>query len=313
VLSAYQLEASRCQALGLVVLGKADARRRRFAPITFGQAAVSDPGSAPDPSGFSVEKWLSDSGYSYDPNDPFASLYPVIAARNRGSCPHPGDSKRHDWDKWAEACLRARGFCCGSQDTWCGAAQSCSGGTSASGAGTAEQIAGSAAAVAGGIAAPFTFGLSTLVAPLIGLFTSDARKNAQETQNIENVVGPACATIRSLDAAVKSGQYTAQQALTSLQIAVGAWRNALPTIFTDTTCSASEMIRNVLSAHLDFATQVYPLWAQQAQAAAAAAPVSASGSVLTIPQAQASAASALPSWWPIAALVLLGFVVIEAF
>ena len=185
------------------------------------------------------------------------------------------------------------------------------------------------------ITGPVTFGISIAIAGIVGIFSTIFSHHAAAVKKEQNVLCTAVPAANNyldvIDQAVASGAASAQKALQALDSLASDFRSAVSGIYKS--CNAACVMQMCLDAAL--ATQRAKYSALAAQQAAAptsvpvttitpsvapgaaaagptAAPVVASGSTLTIPPAAApSSTTSLPSWWPLAALVLFGFVVSE--
>lgn len=217
-----------------------------------------------------------------------------------------------------------------------------------SGAGQDLQLAGKAgglaltgAQVAGVVSAPFTFGLSIAISGIVGIFSTIFNHHAQAVAKEQNVLCTAVPAANNylnvIDQAVASGAATAQQALQALDSLASDFQSTVSGIYKS--CNAACVMQMCLAAAIATQKAKYTALAQQQASAAAAAaaaprpvvstvtpsvapgaaqssgpsaaPPVASGSTLVLPPAAAGSTSSLPSWWPLAALALLGFAIGE--
>ena len=201
-------------------------------------------------------------------------------------------------------------------------------------AGKAGGLALTGAQAIGIVGAPFSLGISLAISGIVGIFSTIFNHHAKAVAKEQSVLCTAVPAANNyldvIDQAVASGAASAQKALQALDSLSSDFRSAVSGIYKS--CNAACVMQMCLDAAL--ATQRAKYSALAAQQAAAptpvpvttitpsvapgaasagptAAPVVASGSTLTIPPKTAAPASSLPSWWPLAALVLFGFVVSE--
>jgi hypothetical protein len=229
-----------------------------------------------------VQDYLSGAGASYNSNDPFASTYAVIAARNKPPALTPPGSD--DFAVLVESCLRARAVIywkdkpgdCGSTSKveTPGAVTALKLGQA--GVGTAGSLAtlgiiGTAATIPLGIA---TLGLGLLIAPIIGIFQHHAQAVANEQETLCAMATQATPAIQQIDAFVKSGQVTPDQGIQAMQATVANLKGAISGIEKNDSshCNAACYYHGVLDAHADFAKQYYPAIAPALAGTAPASP-----------------------------------------
>jgi len=187
-------------------------------------------------------------------------------------------------------------------------------------------------------AGPATLGISIAIAGIVGIFSAILNHHAQAVQKEQSVL---CAAIPAANnylniiaQAVQSGQATPQQGVAALQSLLSDFKSTVSSIEKGSigtgTCNAACVYTAELAAIVAYQSSQYQdLAAQQStqitsgNAATPAAAGTSSGSTLTVPAASTAPAStsaavqsltnSLPSWWPIAALALVGIFALKEF
>jgi hypothetical protein len=163
-------------------------------------------------------------------------------------------------------------------------------------------IGGVAIATAvGTVAAPFTLGLSLVGSLFVGLFTHHSQMVKKEQQLFCATLPAARDTLTAIENAVNDGTLTPAQGVSALE--------QLQTSFEQNLSSMLQMSANTCNAECIWVKQMRAIvaylsskWQDLAAAQAAAQPAQATVAAGTL---------ALPSWWPIAAVVLVGFVLLR--
>lgn len=170
-------------------------------------------------------------------------------------------------------------------------------------------------------AGPATLGISIAIAGIVGIFGTLMAHHAQAVKKEQNTLCSAVPAANNylniIEQGVTSGQVTPAQAIQALQSLSSGFDTAVSSIrkMGGGMCNAACVMTEMLRAIVEYRTSAY----QDLEAAGAAiaassgsTPISAamvtSGSTLTLPgtSAQAPAGSSLPSWWPIAAIAVIG-------
>lgn len=192
------------------------------------------------------------------------SIYAAIAKRNKPAS-ITGASAIIRWNTLAEACLRARGLIYSKSNPG-----DCPAPSSIGGIGSAQIVglSGTAASgvvgglgAAGVLAGPATLGISTAVSVAVSaissIFTHHAQAVANEQATICQVAGYFNPLLKQIDAAVRSGQITCDQAQLYVKQVANQAINGLQSILQE--CNAACWYVGVLKAHIDLAVSLYPL------------------------------------------------------
>lgn len=196
---------------------------------------------------------------AFDPNDPFASLYPVIIQRNKPAGANSG------FDNACEAMLRAGGLIYSKQvDGDCGSA-----GVGATGftnsqivglAGQAGSLSVGGLGAVGVLSGAATFGIgaaiTVAVAGISEIFQHHAQAVANEQRTICSVVNYFNAAKQQIEQSLLSGEITPAQAVTYLNQVGNAAKTGMSSI--EQVCNAACYFKGYINALLDFSRQYYP-------------------------------------------------------
>lgn len=198
----------------------------------------------------------------YDPNDPFAPYYQVVAARNcPATVPSGGDSLQQIYN-WVEVCLRCRFIdeICGT--AICGtlgatAVAGVPGQTGQPGTSNSNPAASAGEGLGTSVADAFTGGLAgVILGPLFALLEEKTILEAQEDQVLGYVATAFNQTLPQLDAAVRAGTVSVAEASESLESVIQQLVSKIETLEVKQ-CDASCEFICYLKSHLDFAVNIY--------------------------------------------------------
>jgi len=207
-----------------------------------------------------VAKGLPQGLASYDPNDPFASLYPAIIQRNM-----PANVDTKGFAIQCEAMLRARGLIYAKQvDGDCGSSSAGNPGFTNSQitglAGQASALSVGGLGAVGILSGAATFGIgaaiTVAVAGISEIFQHHDQAVANEQRTICSVVNYFNGAKQQIDAAVLSGQITPGEAVTYLNQVANQAKTGLSSI--EKVCNAACYFKAYIAAQVDFARQYYP-------------------------------------------------------
>jgi hypothetical protein len=187
--------------------------------------------------------------------------------------------------------------------------------------GSGASLGLSTAIQAGAIAAgPLTAGISIAIAGIVGLFSTIFSHHAAAVAKENQILcasGPAANNyLNIIRQAVSSGQATPQQGIQALQSLLSDYRSTVNPIIKDSSskCNAACVEYKELEAIVAYQVSIYqdmanaPPPAQVTSSGPSSAPAVSSGSVMVLPApGTAAAAASSPSWLPIAALLIGGF------
>jgi len=252
---------------------------------------------------YTVEQWLTQYGFSYNSNDPFADVYQVVALRNMpSSVPNPPGQQ--NTANLIEACLRARAFLdkdgngkvCGLPGGTSGQTQITPSPVSTglqlgvAGATSTVSILGAAApgllsvGVSAGLGVA-TAGIGLILGPLISLINAKAERQEQEDNVLCNVSTAFNSSLPNLDSYVRSGGISVTDAVGSLTTVLQQLIQQIEGL-EQKNCNAACVYETVLKAHLDFAANIYyPAISGQSQvpnAPASAPAVASAGSLAAV-------------------------------
>jgi hypothetical protein len=199
----------------------------------------------------SVETWLSEFGYTYNPNDPFVPDYESIINEVAPAGLIGNGYGEPGFGFLTEACLRARAVLYyKSQPGDCGL-------PSQPNTGAADIAAG--AQIGGAVASSFGAaipGLGSIISLITSIFEAHAQAVATEQATLCQTSGQATQGIKAIDAAVASGAITPAQGLQALQQLAGTVTGGLQSILKTPTDAAAYYI-GVMNAHVAFAPYYY--------------------------------------------------------
>jgi len=207
-----------------------------------------------------VAKGLPQGLASYDPNDPFASLYPAIVQRNM-----PANVNVAGFKVQCEAMLRARGLIYAKQvDGDCGSSAAGNPGFTNSQitglAGQASALSVGGLGAVGVLSGAATFGIgaaiTVAVAGISEIFQHHDQAVANEQRTICSVVNYFNGAKQQIDTAVLSGGITPGEAVTYLNQVANQAKTGLSSI--EKACNAACYFKAYISAQVDFSRQYYP-------------------------------------------------------
>jgi hypothetical protein len=215
-------------------------------------------------------------------------------------------------------------------------AKSCLGLPSGSGAQTLSLVStGSGLALQGAVttgliaAGPATFGITIAIAGITALFSTIFSHHAAAVAKENRILcasGPAANNyLQIIDQAVQTGKATPAQAVQALQSLLSDYKSTVSPILKNSSsaCNAACVELKELTAIVAYKSSLYQDMAASAANALApaqvtssgpsAAPAVSSGSVMVLPASKPAAAATTPSWLPIAAVAVIGLLLMRAF
>jgi hypothetical protein len=178
-----------------------------------------------------------------------------------------------------------------------------------------------AGAVSAAALAPFTLGISAIIGLFPLLFGHHAQAVKAEQSTLCAAVPAANNYLKIIQQAVSTGSATPQEAIDALNSLVSDFQSQVSSILKmdSSHCNAAcVMISELKAIVLVLESQYQDMIAAGAPATSGgagptSAPVVASGSTMQIPSTPAAAApsSSLPSWFPLAAIAALGFLLVK--
>jgi len=222
--------------------------------------------------GQTTQSLMAEFGLTYDPTDPYESLYQ--AAYNKAR-PYGGKSPYNSgghWDQWAEMCLRARMLLYAEKEIG-----DCLLPVSSAAPSEGEQIGLQAGEIAANAVLP---GLGAVIGDIAGIFQHHAEAVAVETEVLCTLTGKVGPIVGQVYAAFEAGQITQAQAVTEMQAIAtqfhGAYAGAGVKV---TSCNDGCGMDAILAAHVNFIGSLpVPAVSQSAPDSAASAISSATGS-----------------------------------
>lgn len=171
-------------------------------PISTASPSSSKPicvgGGETSASAFSTnaQDYVQGFGFNWNPNDPFASVYPLILSVYRP----PGHLSGGSWDALAEACMRTRTMLFCNKVPY-----DCLSGPVAAGTGN-EKLISAASGIGVSVASVFVPlpGVGQLINGIIGTFAAHAQAEAKQSNTLCAACGSASEGIQSFDNAVAS-------------------------------------------------------------------------------------------------------------
>lgn len=215
------------------------------------------------PDDVSAQDFVEAFGYTYNPADPLSQTYKDLLA----TLPSGLRSSYPGWVAMAEACMRTRALLfCNKTPGDAGTTQQSSANSNllGQGVGVATTVA-TTVANSLGIA---TFGLSSLVAPLLSLFQAHAKAEAAQANALNNLTPLFTEYVRKIDSAFFAGQLDASDAANAIAQAAISFKSSVASLYKS--CNAFCGYDAIAGLIASISPQFYQLYADQTSSAESA-------------------------------------------